>query len=100
MNLELKRLGAGRAKEIFRKFQESGELPNDTDRELRAILLDPLKNVIDRSGNPYATDLEVGITLYNLLPVSEIGLRTAADTNFWRYVSLLVVPDLTVRVIQ
>lgn len=103
MKYDLKRLGASEASNIYRQFLESYQLPETADHELRVLLYGPLMEVIDMaektggSSLKYRIDLDVGLRLYKILSVNEIGMRTAADTDFWRYISLLVLPDIVQR---
>lgn len=98
------RLPASRASKIFEDFQKTKSLPGGIDQELRSKLFEPLKAVLDRVEKDggkkmlYEMDWKVGIKLYDeLLPARSIGMAVAADTDFWRYVSLLAIPDIVQR---
>lgn len=54
-------------------------------------------NVEEADGKAeYLVDLRVGLKLYELFPIgSDFTLITANDDDFWRYLSLKVIPDIT-----
>jgi hypothetical protein len=69
--------------------EEQMELRKDLD-----FLLNETKNQIDIT-NKYLFDLTYGIKLKEYLDGKEwFNLRVAADINFWRYLSVFVVPNV------
>lgn len=67
-------------------------------RQLRGKVVTTFKNALSSSGNliNYNLDLEVGIALYEELnPKAGFNIIVANDDDFWRYISVRVMPDLT-----
>ena len=66
------------------------QLFNETLQELKITA-----SQISTGNNSYKTDYIFGLKLYNLFSGTYgMGVRSAADSAIWRYLSLKVVPDI------
>lgn len=68
--------------------------------EFREELIETFKSAMQENSGKmtYDLDLKVGINLYELLmpdSVQGMDMITANDDNFWRYISVRVMPDIT-----
>ncbi len=89
------------------KFRELTELWSAYDpaceidehfKEFRRELVEVFRSTRSKSGGKtdYLVDLNVGLKLYSLLPAGkEFTVVAANDDDFWRYISIKVIPDLT-----
>ena len=71
---------------------------DETYASFRSALLSTFKNALLETGGKmtYLVDLRVGICLYQLLPLSnDFSVITANDDDIWRYISVIVMPDIT-----
>lgn len=71
---------------------------DESFEEFRKDLLEVFKGTLEENGGKsnYILDLRVGLKLYSLLPLSKsFTIVQANDDDFWRYVSVKVLPDLT-----
>ena len=65
---------------------------------IRDGVVETFKTVLAESGNriDYNLDLKVGIRLYELLnPLDDFTVIEANDDDIWRYISVIVMPDIT-----
>ena len=75
-----------------------GKLDEDY-RDLRERMLVVFQSVDERRKQSrlpkdYATDLFCGLAMHEFLAQRGFGLWQAADDNVWRYVAILVIPDI------
>lgn len=95
------------AERNYNAFCNSGSFSYDSSYSvLRGELTTLFYNVLEELGidkaatslkgrEAYLLDLSFGLKLFELLNEKyELGVRDAADANFWRYLSVCVVPDL------
>ncbi|WP_093072133.1 hypothetical protein [Salisediminibacterium halotolerans] len=91
---------------IFSEWNEDRPLPSHepSDGELRELLINDFQSVLDDLGleeedvsskQNYRVDLEFGLKLYErLFSFQSFSIRTASDNDFWRYLSVSVIPDI------
>lgn len=66
--------------------------------QIRKNVVEEFKSSLADNGNRinYNLDLRVGIKLYELLnPINDFSIIQANDDDIWRYISVIVMPDLT-----
>ncbi len=99
------RLNKQEAESIFNSWDDLKPIPiNDGANEyLRKDLLEIFENVLkflelsddELNKKSYQVDLEFGLKLYEKLnSYSDFTIRLAADNDFWRYLSIRVIPDI------
>lgn len=78
------------------------DVPEDTYgtgySQIRKSVVEEFKSSLSDNGNRinYNLDLRVGIKLYELLnPINDFSIIQANDDDIWRYISVIVMPDLT-----
>lgn len=78
------------------------DVPEDTYgagySQIRKSVVEEFKSSLSDNGNQinYNLDLRVGIKLYELLnPINDFSIIQANDDDIWRYISVIVMPDLT-----
>lgn len=78
------------------------DVPEDTYAaaysQIRKSVVEEFKSSLADNGNRinYNLDLRVGIKLYELLnPINDFSIIQANDDDIWRYISVIVMPDLT-----
>lgn len=78
------------------------DVPEDTYGagygQIRKSVVEEFKSSLSDNGNRinYNLDLRVGIKLYELLnPINDFSIIQANDDDIWRYISVIVMPDLT-----
>lgn len=81
----------------WRKHELDGELEEPFD-QLRSRVVDAFDgaNGLELTTDKmYPVDVEVGLALYEWLMLHRITIEDACNDNFWRYLSIVVFPDLT-----
>lgn len=101
MNFGKKLLSKDESQRLFEQFSENGNnLYKGEDPILRKELFLPLSQELERSKllgskkEKYKSDIFVGMKLYELLSPLHLSMRIAASDDFWRYLSIKVLPDL------
>lgn len=102
--MKIKSLNRGEAQTAMNEWLSNyPKLPSvDSDYEaLRKTIQDMNQLVRDEAGKyeygkkDYYIDVHLGILLYDFFKSQQwFTMRTAADDGFWRYLSVLVVPDV------
>ena len=78
-------------------INSNGDIPKLTSEyiKIREELITIHNEVRKNYSKDYEIDLYFGIKLYNyFLGIQGFNMRVASDDDFWRYLSLKVVPDL------
>jgi hypothetical protein len=102
MNFTQRILDNEKASSLFAEWERAGGIPSYSgeDDELRDRVLsipNGLQFAHPREGNErarYLLDVQVGIELYKHLEPSFLDLRNAANDGFWKYMSMIVLPDI------
>lgn len=71
---------------------------DDSFADFRNQILDVFKKALEETNGKmaYIVDLRVGLKLYSLLPIDKnFTIIQASNDDFWRYVSVKVMPDIT-----
>lgn len=104
INAEKRLLDKNSSMKLFEGFSESGNnLYKGKDIQFRDYLAPSLAvilSALDTLGGDrlkYLIDIKTGIQLYSLLPPAELGMRSATNDDFWRYISIEVLPDLVFK---
>ena len=103
--MKIETLNRERAKEEMSDWNANGhELKNvstDYERIRREFALKYTKieqNCEDKPRKDYIIDIHFGVYLYQFLnSESWFNVRLAADDGFWRYLSVVVVPDIVAK---
>ncbi len=97
------------SEELFKNWQDDGTVTliklSETDQVLREELLSIEKKVQDQLGqqgeaksNSYKFDLLFALGLYQFLSIeNEVTEREASDDDFWRFISMNLIPDIVAR---
>ncbi|SIT87333.1 hypothetical protein [Edaphobacillus lindanitolerans] len=105
----LGRITRNEAEEVFKRWQSDGKIKlsklNDTEKLHRERLVmveaETLKELENRElsrKNYYQFDLLFSLKLYEYLSVQNgVGEREASDDDFWRFVSMKLIPDVIER---
>ncbi len=93
-----------KAEELMSQWSDYPEFEtNPKDNELRNKFVTAFEETLreldiskDQIGkHSYKFDLEYGLKIYKILEnYSSFNLRTASNNNVWRYLSMIVVPDV------
>lgn len=81
----------------MRKWISDEKIPALTDEEqkFRVYLLNEYKRIKEQTKDNYQIDLNFGIALYKYLEnAGGFTMRIASDDAFWRYVALMIIPDI------
>lgn len=100
--MEIKKFNNAQASKAMKKWIENfPKLPivdNSYAKirfELQEIYKKTKKNKETTNKWQYYTDIYFGLSLYNYLDkIKEFNLRLAADDDFWKYMSIQVLPDI------
>ena len=99
--MTFKKLSRGEAqiamKEWIEKYPELPEVDSFHEK-IRNDLQKLNQEIRDVKDEKYYVDAHLGLALYEYLwNIPEFNMRVAADDDFWRYLSLKVVPDLVAQ---
>lgn len=102
INYSNKTLNRNEAESLFVQIEKSKTSQYRGDDDQLRDFLSPVINSYDqlfRDNNEtgrkkYYIDIKIGLILYELLPPINLGIRIASNDDFWRYLSLKVLPDL------
>ena len=95
--MEYRTLNRSESDSQMKRWILNGTLPALTDDELkfRDYLLAEYKKIKEQTKDNYKIDLNFGIALYKYLnQMGDFTMRVAADDGFWRYLSLMLIPDI------
>lgn len=95
--MEYRTLNRSESDSQMKKWILNGMLPSLTDDELkfRNYLVNEYKRIKEQTKDNYKIDLNLGIALYKYLnQMSDFTMRIASDDGFWRYLSLMIIPDI------
>lgn len=100
--MEIKKLNNERASIAMKKWIDNyPELPvvDNEYCKIREVLQCAFKTIREKQKEKgkglYYLDIHFGMSLYNYLEnMKEFNLRLAADDDFWRYLSIQVIPDI------
>ena len=102
--MEIKRLNRGEAKTAMDGWKNSFPNLPETDGDYAVIrndltgLFESVRDKAAEKGNKakdYYTDEQFGMLLYTYLSGQNwFSTRLAADDGFWRYMSIIVIPDI------
>lgn len=102
MNMFVKTLTRFQAKEAMKEWMSTSDLPllsddyNQIRQDIQAMnkaVRDELSNTSCTKSN-YYIDYHMGLRLYEYFANKGFSLRVAANIGFWRYLSVIVVPDV------
>lgn len=95
--MEYKALSKNEAMKQMEKWIDSEKLPEISGDyvEMRKYLVEQYIKVKNEYRDLYNIDLHFGIALYKYLcSMKDFTMRVATNDDFWRYVSLMVIPDI------
>lgn len=90
-----KKLSKHEAEIAMREWINTQKIPNlnEAYKKLRDEILEIYEQVKDKK--EYELDLHFGAKLYSYFKYKkELNMRVASDDDFWRYLSLKVIPDI------
>ena len=85
------------SKLAMEEWISTSKIPNMTEeyRKIREDLLVIFNEVKEKHEKEYEIDLYFGVKLYSYLNnICDYNMRLASNDDFWRYLSLKVIPDL------
>lgn len=100
--MPLRELKRDKARELMKTWKENQKVPtlSGEDKKMREFLQKAAQKVEEenKSNSSYYIDVHFGMALYSYLSQqSWFSLRTAENDDFWRYLSLKIVPDLVAK---